>query len=156
MPVPQTHPPHSFLFLLGEWRNTGEIRWGRCEVLVLASEGKWSEVKSLSRVWLFVTPLTVAYQAPLSMGFSRQEYWNGLPFLSRGDLPDSGIEPRSSALQADALTSEPPGKCAEYSKRVTMNARPNTSAVREWKTPGSLEQAQRKLLRSMGAGCASQ
>ena len=57
-----------------------------------------------------VTPWTVAYQAPLSMGFSRQEYWSGLPFPSPGDLPDSGIEPRSPALQADALPSEPPGR----------------------------------------------
>ena len=52
-------------------------------------------VKSLSCVWLFATPWTVAYQAPLSMGFSRQEYWSGLPFPSPGDLPDPGIEPRS-------------------------------------------------------------
>ena len=44
------------------------------------------------------------------MGFSRQEYWSGLPFPSPGDLPDSGIEPGSPTLQADALTSEPPGK----------------------------------------------
>ena len=57
-------------------------------------EVKWSEVKSLSRVWLFATPWTVAYQAPLSMGFSRQEYWSGLPFPSPGDLPDPGVEPR--------------------------------------------------------------
>ena len=49
-------------------------------------------------------------QASLSMGFSRQEYWSGLPFPSPGDLPDPGIEPRSPALQADALSSEPPGK----------------------------------------------
>ena len=69
----------------------------------------WSEVKSLSRVQLFVTPWTVACQAPLSMGFSRQEYWSGLPFPSPGDLPDPGIKPRSPALEADALTSEPPG-----------------------------------------------
>ena len=69
------------------------------------------KVKSLSRVRLFVTPSTVAHQAPPSMGFSRQEYWSGLPFPSPGDLPDPGIEPRSPALQADALTSEPPGKC---------------------------------------------
>ena len=55
-------------------------------------------------------PWTVAYQAPPSMGFSRQEYWSGLPFPSPGDLPDPGIEPRSPALEADALTSEPPGK----------------------------------------------
>ena len=53
---------------------------------------KWSEVKSLSRVRLFVTPWTVAYQDPQSMGFSRQEYWSGLPFPSPGDLPDTGIE----------------------------------------------------------------
>ena len=67
-----------------------------------------SEVKSLSRVRLFVTPWTVDHQAPPSMGFSRQEYWTELPFPSPGDLPDPGIEPRSPALQADALTSEPP------------------------------------------------
>ena len=59
-------------------------------------------------VQLFATPWTVAYQAPLSMGFSRQEYWSGLPFPSPGDLPNAGIKPGSSALQADALTSEPP------------------------------------------------
>ena len=51
---------------------------------------------------------TVAHQAPLSMGFSRQEYWSGLPFPSPGDLSDPGIEPRSPILQADALTSVPP------------------------------------------------
>ena len=68
------------------------------------------EVKSLSRVQLFATPWTVAYQAPPSMGFSRQEYWSGLPLPSPGDLPDPGIEPRSPALQADAFTSEPPGQ----------------------------------------------
>ena len=71
---------------------------------------KESEVKSLSRVQLFATPWTVAHQAPPSMGFSRQEYWSGLPFASPGDLPDPGIEPRFPALQADALTSEPQGK----------------------------------------------
>ena len=68
------------------------------------------KVKSLSRVQLFVTPWTVAYKAPPSMGFSRQEYWSGLPFPSPGDLPHPGIEPGSPALQAVALTSEPPGK----------------------------------------------
>ena len=71
------------------------------------------KVKSLSRAQLFATLWTVAYQAPLSMGFSRQEYWSGLPFPSPGDLPDPGIEPRSTTLQADALTSEPPGKLYE-------------------------------------------
>ena len=64
----------------------------------------------LSRVWLFETPRTAACQAPLSMGFSRQEYWSGLPFPSPGDLPDPGIKPRSPALQADSLALRPPGK----------------------------------------------
>ena len=68
------------------------------------------EVKLLSRVRLFATPWTVVYQAPQSMGFSRQEYWSGVSFPSPGDLPDPGIKPRSPALQADALPSEPPGK----------------------------------------------
>ena len=68
------------------------------------------KVKSLSRVRLFATPWTVAYQAPPSMGFSRQECWSGLPFPSPGDLRDPGIESGSPALQADALPSEPPGK----------------------------------------------
>ena len=65
------------------------------------------KVKSLSRVRLSATPWTVAYQASPSMGFSRQEYWSGLPFPSLGDLPNPGIEPRSPALEADTLTSEP-------------------------------------------------
>ena len=75
------------------------------------------KVNSLSRFRLFATPWTVGHQAPRSMGFSRQEYWSGLPFPSPGDLPDPGIqgsdsviETSSSALQADALTSESPGK----------------------------------------------
>ena len=67
-------------------------------------------VKSLSRVQLFVTPWTVAYQAPLSIGFSRQDYWSRLPFPSPGYLPNPGIELRSPTLQADALPSETPGK----------------------------------------------
>ena len=67
-------------------------------------------MKSLSRVRLFGTPWTIAYQAPPSMGCSRQECWSGLPFPSPGDLPDPGIKPGSPALQADALLSEPPGK----------------------------------------------
>ena len=65
--------------------------------------------KSFSRVQFFATPWTVAYQAPPSMGFSKQEYWSELPFPSPGHLPDPGIEPGSPALQADALPSEPPG-----------------------------------------------
>ena len=68
------------------------------------------EVESLSCVRLFATPWTVAYKAPLSMEFSRQEYWSGLPLPSPGDLLDPGIKSGSPALQADALPSESPGK----------------------------------------------
>ena len=73
--------------------------------------GVKSEVKVtlLSRVPFFATPWTVAYQASLSMGFSRQEYWNGLPFPSPGSLPNPGIEPGSPELQTDTLLSEPQG-----------------------------------------------
>ena len=60
----------------------------------LYSEKVKVKVKSLSRARLFVTPWTVVYRAPLSMGFSRQEYWSGLPLPSPGDLPNPGIEPR--------------------------------------------------------------
>ena len=68
------------------------------------------EVKSFSHVQIFVTPWTVAYNAPPSMGFSRQEYWCGLPFPPLEDLPDPGVEPMSPALQVDSFPSEPPGK----------------------------------------------
>ena len=66
-------------------------------------------MKLLSCVRFFVTPSTIVYQAPLSMGFSRQENWSGLSFPSPGDLPNPGIKPGSPALQAAALPSEPPG-----------------------------------------------
>ena len=68
------------------------------------------KVKSLSCIQLFVTPWTVAHQTSLSMGFSRKEYWSGLPFPSPGDLPDSEIKPRSPSLWTDTLPSESPGK----------------------------------------------
>src|SRR5574340_70981 len=67
------------------------------------------ESKLLSCVQLFATPWTVAYQVPPSMGFSRQEYWSGLPCPSPGDLPDPGIEPGCPALQVDSLPAEPEG-----------------------------------------------
>ena len=67
-------------------------------------------MKSLRRVQLSATLWTVAHEASRSMGFSRQEYWSGLPFPSPGDLPNTGIKPGFPALQADSLTSEPPGK----------------------------------------------
>ena len=83
----------------------------------LFSSIQFSSVQSLSRVQLFATPWTVAYQAPPSIGFSWQEYWRGLPFPSPGDLPDPGIEPGSPAFQADALTSESPGNVKNTQKK---------------------------------------
>ena len=62
------------------------------------------KVKSLSRVWLFETPWTVAYKVHPSVEFSSQEYWSGLPFPSLGGLPNPGIEPGSPAMQADDFT----------------------------------------------------
>ena len=83
----------------------------------------YSHSKSLSRVWLFVTLWTVAYQAPPSMGFSRQEYWSGLPLPSPGDLPDPGIEPGSPAFQADALPLSHQGNQGPaYSKQSYPNS----------------------------------
>ena len=61
-------------------------------------------------VWLYAIPWTTAHQVPLSMGFSRQEYWSGLPFPPPGDLTDPGVKPRSPVLQEDSLLSEPPEK----------------------------------------------
>ena len=65
------------------------------------------KVKLLSRVRLLATPWTAAHQAPPSMGFSREEYWSGLPFPSPGDLADPGIEPLSPALAGSFFTTEP-------------------------------------------------
>ena len=89
-------------------RGWQRMRW--LDGITDSMDMKWSEVKSRSRVRLFATPWTVAYQAPLSIGFSRQECWSGLPFPSLGDLPDPGTEPGSPTLQADALPSKPLGK----------------------------------------------
>ena len=103
--------------------SSGEDLWRPSRVLGGRTGEKswWSSPRGLSHVYVCVcascsvmsdsvAPWTVAHQAPLSMGFSRQEYWSGLPFLSPRDLPDPEIGPRSSALQADSLPSEPPRK----------------------------------------------
>ena len=82
--------------------------------MIKVENNAWKLVKLLRHVRLFATPWTVAHQAPPSMGFSRQEYWSGFPFPSPENLPDPGIEPRSPTLEADALTSEPPGKPITY------------------------------------------
>ena len=92
------------------------------------------EVKSLSQVRLFVTPWTVAYQALPSMGFSRQRYWNGLPFPSSGDLPDPRIKPGTPALQADALPSEPPGKLVCHIRSEQKDSYYCTSHLADEKT----------------------
>ena len=82
-----------------------------------------SESESLSHVQFFATPRTVAHQDPLSMEFSRQECWTGLPFPSPGDFPNPGIVPGSPALQADSLPTEQPRKpldtclCVSYHER---------------------------------------
>ena len=73
---------------------------------------------------------TVAHQTPPSMGFSRQEYWSGLLFPSPGDLPDSGIEPGSPALQADSWLSEPPGKPQKIHRHLKKHySRPVISVI---------------------------
>ena len=94
----------------------------------------------VSCVWLFVTPWTVACQSPLSMEFSRQEYWSGKLFPSPGDLPNPGIEPRSPTLLADSFPSEVPGFLS-CSKVFWLNLGP--IAKMQWaeslpRTPSSL------------------
>ena len=76
----------------------------------------WGGGGVLSRVQLFATPWTVALQAPLSMEFSRQKYWSGLPFPSPENLPDPGIEPTSPALTDGFFTTEPPGNLYRHIK----------------------------------------
>ena len=73
-----------------------------------------SESEVAQSCWTLSTPRTVAYQAPQSMEFSRQEYWGGLPFPSPQDLPHPGIEPGSPAFPADALPFEPPSFAVSY------------------------------------------
>ena len=97
------------------FQNSVGPRTGKCVFIPFPKKGNAQEclkvkVKLLSCVRLFETLWTVAYQASPSMGFSTPEYWSGLPFPSPGDLPNPGIAPGSPALEADALTSEPPGK----------------------------------------------
>ena len=71
------------------------VQQEECWAIILWIKAGWKvKVKSLSRVWLFATPWTVARQVPLSIGFPRQEYWSGLPFPSPGDFPNPGLEPR--------------------------------------------------------------
>ena len=87
---------------MGQIQDNRERRKGLNNLELLA--------QSLSHVEFFATPWTLACQAPLSMEFSRQEYWNGLPFPSPGAFPDPGIKPVSPALQAHLLPTEPSEK----------------------------------------------
>ena len=89
------------------------VRRKSSSLLTLKSESEVSHIR------LFETPWTVAHRAPPSMGFSRQEYWSGLPFPSPGDLSNPGIELGSPTLQADTLPSEPPGKSTHIFLRRT-------------------------------------
>ena len=97
----------------------------------------WSEVKSLSRVRLFAAPWTVAYQAPLSMGFSRQEYWSGLPFPSPGIFPTQGSNLGLWHCRQTLLPSEPPGKPAAI--HVLVSIIPQTPLPS--RLPHSIEQS---------------
>ena len=106
--------------LLCPWDSPGKNTGVGCYFLLQCRKVK---VKSLSPVQLFVTPWTVAHQALLSIGFSRQEYWSRLPFPSPGHLPSPGIKPWSPALQVDSLLPEPPGKhkdCLPRSRPVFL------------------------------------
>ena len=107
---------HQFLFRV-QWRTLPS--W--TPVSSLPEKG---ESYSFSRVWLLSTPWIVAHQAPLSMGYSRQEYWSGLPFPSPGDLPYPGIKLGSPALQADSLLSEPPTRHEELRTPAGHRASP--------------------------------
>ena len=89
-------------------RVRGEMVSGISMILSFLEVGL--KVLFLSHIRLFVTPGPIAHQAPLSMTFSRQECWSGLPFPPPGDLPNPEIKPRSPTLQADSLSSELPRK----------------------------------------------
>ena len=84
--------------------------WHLCLQIKNICVKDWLHAQLLSHVWFSVTPWTVACQAALSMEFSREEYWSGLPFPSPRDLPDPGIKPGSPALTGGFFTTAPPGK----------------------------------------------
>ena len=126
---------HRWYYLCGrKWRETKEP-------LDEGERGKWKKkkkVKLLSRVRLFVTPWTVAYQASPSMGFSRQEYQSGSPFPSPEDLPYPGIKLSSPGLKAATLPSEPPGKPENERAGLKLNLQKtkilSSSPITSWQT----------------------
>ena len=113
-------------------------------------------MKLLSRVQFLATPWTAAYQAPSSMGFSRQEYWSGVPLPSPGDLPNPGIEPLSPAFQADALTSEPAVKetwVQSLSREDLLEKEMAThSSILSWRIPWTEEPGRLQSIRSQRIG----
>ena len=110
----------SWLFELGGQLLRGFLHTKPLTPSVHALLEKWKKHQSLSRVQLFTTPLTVAHQAPLSMGFPRQEYWSSLPFPSPGDLPNPEIEPMSPALAGGFLTMSYQGALKKWSLTVKV------------------------------------
>ena len=102
LPEPALYPTNFSFFAFSAGKCSF---WLKSQRRAMQSE---SEVAQLCPT--LCNPMDCSYQAPLSMGFSRWEYWSGLPFPSLGDLPNPAVEPGSPALQADALWSEPPGK----------------------------------------------
>ena len=121
------------------------------------------KVKSLSLVRLFATPWTVACQAPLSVEFSRQELWSGLPFPPPRDLPDPGIKSRSPAFQADSLPSEPLGNPTLYriyaggkhSMLRTYQMSINTGQSGKSHIKDTCYHRRATLLRPQGSGCST-
>ena len=112
-------------------------------------------MKSPSCVWHFTTLWTVAHQFPPSMGFSRQKYWSGLPLPSPGDLPDLGIKPRSPTLQADVLTSEPPGLTPQNRGVDIQSGYPPHTGIESksptlWVVVSSPAEPQQKAINSTG------
>ena len=111
--VPRIVPAFYGFWILFPYDSSGFV--------VTKSPNRQAKCQLLSRVWLFATPWTVAHQAPLSMGFPRQECWSGWPLLFPGDLPDPGIEPGSPALWVDSLPSELPQKLTGKPKRPVIS-----------------------------------
>ena len=105
-----------------------------------------------------MTPWTVAHQASLSMEFSKQEYWSGLPFLFPGDLPNPGMEAGSPELQGDSLPSEPPGKTSLYlgqkkeRKNVKLLSRVQLFMT-SWTAAGQVPPSMGFLKQYSGIGC---
>ena len=134
---PAAEPREAPLRQVQESRSCGQL-WSVVASLCLLI----AKEKLLSRVQLFATPWAVAYQAPQSMEFSRQEYWSRLPFPSPGDLPNPGTEPGSPTLQADTLLSDPPGKPVIHRLKVSESCSVMSDSLwphglySPWNSPG--------------------